>query len=176
MMMTVRSEFTASRAARAIVAAAIVTWLAGAGCESEPSAGPMPPPVHPVAATTQRAPGAVPLEWQPSLEGSIVQSEAALQSAMKQQEMNLAASNLAAVLDAKMYFVFERYVASLAATSRAAAIEEQRQFRERRRKDADAAAKEYAGGSMAPLVGSQEFVEATKRRIAELEKRMAEAK
>ena len=112
------------------------------------------------------------LDWHPELDQPIRQLEEVLAESEQQQPLNYTSSNLAFVLDAKLYLLFDRYVASAPAAERPGIFDEQRQWLEKRKGAADEAHAEYKGGTFASFAGNRAFIDATKARINEIERRL----
>lgn len=112
------------------------------------------------------------LDWHPELDQPIEQLEEVLAAQQQQQPMNYTSANLGFVLDAKLYLLFERYLASIRAKERPVALDEQRRWLDERRRATHEAYMEYEGGTLASLVGNRAFIEATRERVADLEQRL----
>lgn len=115
------------------------------------------------------------LDWHPRLDPVIGQLEEALAAAEQQQPRNYMSSNLAFALDAKLYLLFEQYMAAVRDETRPAVLNEQRRWLEKRKRATSEAYAEYEGGTLASFVGNLAFIEVTKERIAELEQRLRSA-
>jgi len=89
--------------------------------------------------------------------------------------MNYTSANLAFVLDAKLYLLFERYIGSLPADQRALAMDEQRLWLQQRIQAVDKAYAPYEGGTFASYAANEAFIDFTKQRIAVLERRLGSA-
>ena len=139
-----------------LVIAYVLALTMALGCASQTS----PPP-----ATTGN------LDWHPKLDQPIRQLEEVLAATEQQQPRNYASANLGFVLDAKLFLLFERYVASVPAADRPAIVDEQRQWLEKRKRATDEAYAEYEGGTFASFAGNNAFIDATKARIDGLEAR-----
>jgi uncharacterized protein YecT (DUF1311 family) len=113
-----------------------------------------------------------PLDWHPRLDQPIQQLEEVLAATEQQQPMNYTGANLAFVLDAKLYLVFERYLNSLPDEARRAVLDEQRRWLRQRKSATDEAYAEYEGGTLASFAGSQAFIKLTKQRITALEQQL----
>ena len=83
--------------------------------------------------------------------------------------MNYTSANLGFLLDAKLYLLFERSVATMRAAERARAMDEQRLWLAERKRATHVAYAEYDGGTLASLVGNRKYIELTRERIAVLE-------
>ena len=138
----------------------VVALTIAVGCASRTS----PPP----AATGK-------LDWHPQLDQPIRQLEEVLAATEQQQPRNYTSSNLGFVLDAKLYLLFDRYIASVPVADRPATFDEQRQWLEKRKRATDEAYAEYEGGTFASFAGNRAFIDATKARINEVERRLGPA-
>ena len=115
------------------------------------------------------------LDWHPRLDQPIQQLEEVLAATEQQQPRNYTSANLAFLLDAKLYLLFEGYINSLPQEARPALLEEQRRWLEQRKLATDEAYDEYQGGTLASFAGNRAFIEATKERITALERRLGPA-
>jgi uncharacterized protein YecT (DUF1311 family) len=115
------------------------------------------------------------LDWHPQLDQPIRQLEEVLAATQQQQPRNYTSANLAFALDAKLYFLFTRYIATAPEGKRSAELDEQRQWLEQRKRATADAYAEYQGGTFASFAGNTAFIEVTKRRIAEIEQRLGRA-
>ena len=138
-------------------ALALIVVVACASCASKP-----PAPVSK-------------LNWHPQLDQPIRQLEEVLAATEQQQPRNYTSSNLAFVLDAKLYLLFDRYIASVPVADRPAIFDEQRQWLEKRQQATDEAYAEYEGGTFASFAGNGAFIDGTKARISEIERRLGPA-
>ena len=111
-------------------------------------------------------------EWKPDVDGAIQQLEEKFDTLMQQQPMNGTSGAIAMVYDAKLYILFYDFVARLPESARGKELEEQRQWLAKREKLSAAAYAEYEGGTMAPLNRNQAFIEATRARILEVERKI----
>jgi uncharacterized protein YecT (DUF1311 family) len=136
---------------------ALLIALACASCASQPP-----------AATGK-------LDWQPQLDQPIRQLEEVLAATEQQQPRNYTSSNLAFVLDAKLYLLFDRYVASVPVAEQPAIVDEQRQWLEKRKQATHEAYAEYERGTFASFAGNSAFIDATKARVSEIEHRLGPA-
>ena len=143
-----------------LVIAYVLALTMAVGCASQTS----PPP-----ATTGK------LDWHPKLDQPVRQLEEVLAAAEQQQPRNYTSANLGFVLDAKLYLLFERYISSVPASDRPAIVDEQRQWLEKRKRATKEAYAEYDGGTFASFAGSRAFIEMTKARVSEIEKRLGAA-
>jgi uncharacterized protein YecT (DUF1311 family) len=114
-----------------------------------------------------------PLDWHPNLDQPIRQLREVLSTTVQQQPKNYTAANLAFVLDAKLYLIFQQYLQGLPVHRRASAVEEQRAWLAKRAAATDQAYSEYEGGTLASYSGSQAFIIATQDRIAALSLEMS---
>ena len=112
------------------------------------------------------------LDWHPRLDQPIHQLGDMLTDPAQLQDTGDTSANLGLVLDAKLYLVFERYLAALPAERRAAAIGEQREWLLERRQARNQAFADYSQGAYAAFAGNRTFNEMTERRVAELERQM----
>jgi uncharacterized protein YecT (DUF1311 family) len=112
------------------------------------------------------------LDWHPDLDQPIRQLREVLDAAQQQQPRNYSAANLAFVLDAKLYLLFQRYVQGLPPDQRDPAVEDQRLWLKTRVAATDQAYSEYEGGTLASYSGSEAFINATQDRIDELNRRL----
>jgi uncharacterized protein YecT (DUF1311 family) len=122
--------------------------------------------------TSPPAPSISDLNWHPDLDQPAGQLEEVLAATEQQQPRNYTIANIASVLDAKLYILFNRYIAGLPPTNRAAAIQEQCHWLERRNQETTKADAEYEGGTFASFAGSRAFIEFTRARIALLQQRI----
>lgn len=141
-----------------------IVWSAlavvgGAGC------------VQPTLQPRQQAEPA-PLDWSPRLDQPIRQLREVLAVTEQQQPMNYTSANLGFALDAKLYFLFQRYTERLEAPARAREIEAQRAWLADRQRAFQAAYQEYEGGTLASYAGNTKFIELTEARIVEIERRL----
>jgi uncharacterized protein YecT (DUF1311 family) len=113
-----------------------------------------------------------PLNWHPHLDQPIQQLEDLLASTDQQQPMNYTSANLAFLLDAKLYLLFDRYLSTADPSRRPALLADQRRWLTRRAHLAADARAQYQGGTLAPLAAHQAFIAATKSRITELQHRI----
>lgn len=109
------------------------------------------------------------LEWRPDIDQPIGQLQAMLDATEQQQPRNYTSSNLAFALDAKLYILFHRYLETLDADARHDAIGEQGRWLDQRKSVTSAAYSKYQGGTLASYAGNMAFIDATVRRIAEVE-------
>ncbi len=147
-----------------LLACCVASILASAGCENFRNASTSTPVAAPVTTA--------PLNWHPTLDQPIQQLQEVFAANDQQQPMNYTSSNIAFVMDAKLYLLFEQYIAALPEGKRAADIEEQRRWLQQRKVATSQVYDEYAGGTLASLVGNQAFIKATESRIATIEQRM----
>jgi uncharacterized protein YecT (DUF1311 family) len=120
----------------------------------------------------QAKPSEVSLEtWSPELDQPIRQLEHRLATLEQPQPQNETAANLGFLYDAKLYIAFHRLAASLEPDAKARLIAEQRDWLDERRRIALEAADEHTGGSLAGLIGTQAFIDATRDRLAALQRR-----
>lgn len=114
------------------------------------------------------------LNWHPEFDQTIRQLEDDYASSQQQQPKNYISSNLGALLDAKLYFMFDRYLTSAKAGEKSSILEEQRRWLDQRKRAADRAYADYEDGTFASLAGNQAYIEATKERIAVIQQRLAQ--
>ena len=145
---------------RFLVIAYVLAVTMGVGCASRTSTPP---------ATGRK------LDWHPKLDQPIQQLEDVLVATEQQQPRNYTSANLGFVLDAKLYLLFDRYIDSVPAADRPTMFAEQRQWLEKRKLATAEAYAEYEGGTFASFAGSRVFIDATKARISEIERRLAPA-
>jgi uncharacterized protein YecT (DUF1311 family) len=110
--------------------------------------------------------------WEPYLDQPIQQLEEILKELQQQQPMNYTIANISFLYDAKLYILFHKYLETLPASKRSAAIRDQDKWLSKRNKAVDAACAEYEGGSLAPYQGGSVKVEFTKIRIQVIESRL----
>ena len=110
--------------------------------------------------------------WTPNVDQPIRQLEETLAKLEKQQPMNYTISNVAFLYDAKLYILFHDFLASLPESERDSQIAEQRQWLEQRKTKVHEAYMKYKGGTLASYVAGKASVSATKKRIAEIERRV----
>ena|ERR1700722_9035058 len=109
------------------------------------------------------------LDWHPNLDQPAQELEEDLANAQQQQLLNYRSSNLAFLLDAKLYILFDRYLTSLPLDKRTSAVGQQRTWLDQREQARAKAYAEYEGGPLAPFAGNESFIEFTRTRIAELQ-------
>jgi uncharacterized protein YecT (DUF1311 family) len=112
--------------------------------------------------------------WTPSVDQPIRQLEEVLASLEQQQPMNYTSANLAFLYDAKLYLLFQDYLAVLPESERASQIAEQKQWLAKRKELVQDAYAKYEGGTLAPFSASQASINLTKKRIDEIEAKMRE--
>jgi uncharacterized protein YecT (DUF1311 family) len=112
------------------------------------------------------------LDWHPDLDQPIRQLHEVLDATEQQQPRNYTAANLAFVLDAKLYLLFQQYLQGIPGDRRNPATEEQRTWLSIRAAETDRAYSEYQGGTLASFSGSEAFIKVTQDRITELSRRM----
>ncbi len=112
-------------------------------------------------------------DWNPHIDQPIRQLEEILTKLEQQQPMNYTISNVAFLYDAKLHILFHKFIGELSEAARSSQIEEQQQWLVKRAAKTREACAEYEGGSLAPYSAGEVFINATKERIAEIEKRMA---
>jgi len=115
------------------------------------------------------------LDWHPQLDQPIRQLEEILAATEQQQPRNYTSSNLGFVLDAKLYLLFDRYVASVPEADRPEIVNEQRHWLEARNRATDVGYAEYEGGTLASFAGNRAFIDMTKARISDIESRLGPA-
>lgn len=117
----------------------------------------------------------VPTEWKPSLEQvqEDVEEIIAAQPNQSQQAMNRASQNMADLADAQLFISYILLMQKLDEKGRAELLKEQKAWLAQRATSAQAAVVSQ-GGSLAPLEYASAFGEITKKRLAELEARLAQ--
>jgi uncharacterized protein YecT (DUF1311 family) len=107
--------------------------------------------------------------WSPELDQPIQQLEEILGQTDQQQSASYTIANLSILYDAKLLFLFQKYIHRLPASKRQDAIRNQQQWLAGRESLMVKAAKEYEGGSLVPYVAGETKIKATKARINELQ-------
>ena len=115
----------------------------------------------------------LPKGWSPSLQAAREWLESDLDNA-PQQGMNLITGALSDIADAELAIVYLRLYASLAPNDQRKLQLEQQQWLKLRDKAAEDAIESH-GGSLAPTEANLGFAAFTKKRIAELQKRLDRA-
>jgi uncharacterized protein YecT (DUF1311 family) len=117
----------------------------------------------------------VPGEWKPALDQvrSDLTDQIEQNASQNQLALNRAGQNLADVIDAEAFIAYVQLMERLDAAGRAELFNEQQQWLEKRRTDADAGV-QSKGGSLAAAEYSGAFRKITEARLAELRKRLAE--
>lgn len=110
-------------------------------------------------------------EWKTNLDQPIGQLETTLATLDRQQSMNYTVSNIAFLYDAKLRILFDDFLASLPPSERNAQIAQQREWL-KQRKVQILRIYTKAGGSMAAYEAGQAFINTTKKRIADIERKM----
>ena len=117
----------------------------------------------------------IPSDWQPSLSELEAKCESELEPkqghAPSQRELNDISSRLADVYDAELFITYVRLLNTLDAKAQRELFREQKQWLRDRATEA-AAQVQSKGGSLAALEYSGAFSDFTKKRIAELRRRM----
>ena len=113
-------------------------------------------------------------EWELEIDQPIRQLEEILAELEQQQPKNYTVSNVAFLYDAKLYILFHDFIASLSESARASQITEQRKWLTTRKAQIHESYSEYEGGTLASYSAGRASIDATKKRIAEIEKRMKE--
>ena len=113
-------------------------------------------------------------EWKPNIDQPIRQLEETLEKLHQQQPMNYTISNLAFLYDTKLYILFHEFVARLTEAAIVEEVAAQRQWLARRKTLVDAAYSQYEGGTLASYTAGRASIKATKKRIAEIEKKIKE--
>lgn len=111
-------------------------------------------------------------EWNIPIDQPIRQLEEILAELEQQQPMNYTISNVAFLYDAKLFILFHEFIDQLSESVRASEIAEQRKWLTIRKAQIHKAYSEYEGGTMASYAAGLASIDATKKRIAEIEKRM----
>ena len=117
----------------------------------------------------------VPTEWTPSLEQvqEAVEEGIAAQPHQSQQGLNRASQNLADLVDARLFITYVLLLQKLDEKGRKTLFAEQKAWLTQRAASARAAVVSK-GGSLAPLEYASAFSDITKKRLAELEARLAQ--
>lgn len=115
----------------------------------------------------------LPKGWSPSLDGAREWLEAELENA-PQQGMNRITGALGAIADAELAIVYLRLYTQLAPAEQKKLQAEQQRWLKLRDKAAEDAV-ESRGGSLAPTEANLGYADFTKKRIAELQKRLERA-
>ena len=117
----------------------------------------------------------VPANWKPSLEQvhEDLEDGIATQPNQSQQALNRASQNLADLVDARLFITYVLLLQRLDEKGRAVLLKEQETWLAQRTASAQAAVVS-AGGSLAPLEYATAFGDITKKRLAELEARLAQ--
>jgi len=111
-------------------------------------------------------------DWNPNVDQPIQQLEETLAKLDQQQRKNYTISNLAFLYDAQLYILFHDFIVSLPESARASEIAEQRNWLAQRKAQIHAAYSGREGGTLASYMAGQASIDATKERIAEIEKKM----
>ncbi len=118
----------------------------------------------------------IPSDWQPSLSALEAKCKSELEPkqrhAPSQRELNDISSRLADVYDAELFITYVRLLNALDAKAQRELFREQQQWLRDRATEA-AAQVQSKGGSLAALEYSGAFSDFTKKRIAELRRRMS---
>jgi len=125
-------------------------------------------------ATRQADRSALLAEWQPHIDQPIQQLEETLAALEQQQAMNYTISNVAFLYDAKLYILFHGFVGRLPEAARTSELAEQGRWLTKRKNWIATAYAKYEGGTLASYSAGQASIDATKRRIAQIEKKMKE--
>ena len=123
-------------------------------------------------ATSQSSSSAFFPDWQPNIDQPIRQLEETLSKRDQQQPMNFTISNVAFLYDTKLYILFNDFIGQLPKSQRASELEEQRKWLNQRKKLIAAGYAEYEGGTLAAYNAGHISIDASKKRIAEIEKKM----
>jgi uncharacterized protein YecT (DUF1311 family) len=117
----------------------------------------------------------VPTEWTPSLEQvqEAVEEGIPAQPHQSQQALNKASQHLADLVDARLFITYVLLLQKLDEKGRQALFSEQKAWLTQRAASARAAVAS-TGGSLAPLEYASAFSDITKKRLAELEARLAQ--
>jgi uncharacterized protein YecT (DUF1311 family) len=114
------------------------------------------------------------MDWPLRLDQPIRQLEGVLEETYQQQPMNRTSANIAFLYDVKLSLLFEDDLRGLPEGDRAAARKSQAEWLGIRKRRTHEAYMQYDGGTLAPLVANEAFIEETKVRIAEIEGRQRE--
>ena len=110
--------------------------------------------------------------WSPELDQPIQQLEEVLSQTKQQQPANYTIANISFLYDAKLFFLFQKYIQALSSEKRQAAIQEQQDWLNQRKSLIAKETKEYEGGSIAPYIAGEVKIKATKARILDLEQKL----
>jgi uncharacterized protein YecT (DUF1311 family) len=129
----------------------------------------------PEAQTEQTQLQWLPMNWTPALEQvqDDLEENLAARPNQSQQALNRASQNLADLVDARLFIAYVQLQQRLGAQGREALFTEQEKWLVERAASARAAV-ESKGGSLANLEHANAFAEITKKRLAELEERLAQ--
>ena len=125
-----------------------------------------------VPSRPERSSAVADLEWRPNISQPIEQLEEILAKVDAQQDKNYTISNVAFLHDAKLYIIFQEFVRQLAKHERGVEIAEQHAWLKQRTQLVESGSAEYEGGTLASYVAGDIYIDVTKKRIAEIEKRM----
>ena len=130
---------------------------------------------QPEAQTEQTQPQWLPMNWTPALEQmqDDLEEDLAARPNQSQQALNRASQNLADIVDARLFIVYVRLQQRLDAQRRKALFMEQETWLTERTVSARAAVVSK-GGSLANLEYASTFADMTKKRLTELERRLAQ--
>jgi uncharacterized protein YecT (DUF1311 family) len=110
--------------------------------------------------------------WSPELDQPIQQLEEILSQTEQQQPSNYTIANISFLYDAKLLFVFQRFIQALPTEKRQAAVREQNAWLSQRKALMAKEAKDSEGGSIAPYIAGEVKIKATKARIQDLEQKL----
>jgi len=111
-------------------------------------------------------------DWKPNIDQPIVQLAETLAKLEPQQPRNYTISNVAFLYDAKLHILFHGFLTRLPEPARTRELVEQCRWLLVRERRVDAAGAEYEGGTLASYVAGQAYIDTTKKRIAEIEKKI----
>ena len=125
--------------------------------------------------TEQPQPQWLPVTWTPALEQvqDDLEEDLAARPNQSQQRLNRGSQNLADVLDARLFIAYVRLQQRLGAQGRQALFAEQEKWLADRAASARAAVVSK-GGSLGNLEYASAFADMTRKRLAELEQRLAQ--
>lgn len=126
----------------------------------------------PLLQAGEREKAILPRDWRPDLLAASEWLESDLAETRAQQGMNRLTRCLADLKDAELLAIYVRLYETLTPPEQQSLLEEQTKWLSKRRKAAEDGI-ESEGGSLAPTEANMAEMEFTKKRIAELSKRLA---
>jgi uncharacterized protein YecT (DUF1311 family) len=119
----------------------------------------------------------VPSEWKPSLEQvqASIQNEFEAKAQKSQQYLNLTSQNLSDLADARLFITYTLLMQNLDGKEQRNLFDEQKNWLAKRNELAQSAVVSK-GGSLSPLEYASGFRQATEKRLAELEERLAQVR